>query len=102
MWITLHPNRQVTKAYYVGMGLQGRLGDNFAELRRVRIRALAGIKYKDKLNRMFAYDLVNNFNPNQHSLRPILCKSIVTHVSSIPILSPKEEVMSEERVSGKR
>jgi hypothetical protein len=82
----------VTKEYYVGMGLQGRLGDNFAELRRVRIRPLAGIKYKDKLNLMFAYDLVNNFNPTQHSLHPILWKSIVPHESSIPILSAKEEV----------
>jgi hypothetical protein len=47
------------------------LGDNFAELRRVRIRPLVGIKYKDKLNLMFAYDLVNNFNPNSSEHRII-------------------------------
>jgi len=54
-----------------GWGSRGGWGDNFAELRRVRIRPLVGIKYKDKLNRMFAYDLVNNFNPTQHSLSPV-------------------------------
>ncbi len=109
MRTTIHPTRQVTKESYVGMGLQGRLGENFAELRCVRIRPLAGIKYKDKLNLMFAYDLVNNFNPNQYSLHPILWKSTVIHESSIPIsiaisiaiVSAKEEVTSEERVSGK-
>lgn len=63
MWVTMHLNHNLTEEYYVGLGLQGRLGDNFAQLRRVRVRPLAGIRYK-QWNLMMGYDLISNFNPN--------------------------------------
>jgi hypothetical protein len=69
MWVTAHLQRDLTDTYVAGLGLQARLGNDFGEMRRFRVRPNLTMRVTERFHVMVGYDLIHNFNPNSSEHR---------------------------------